>query len=154
MHKYDKDIVAWAKEQAAMLRARRFRGLDVERIADEIEGVAKSEQRELADRIAALIANLLKWQRQPWAQEEGGRRMIVELRKGIRLAMTPSLAPMLIDRRWLAVIWSDAVAFAAADSGEADYPDECPWSIPGQVLSDEWLPAPNDNMGELPPDLP
>lgn len=42
---YDHDVVAWAKEQAALLRAGRFSVLDVEHIAEEIEDVGKSEQR-------------------------------------------------------------------------------------------------------------
>ncbi len=34
-------------------------------IAEEIEDVGKSEQRELASRMAVLIAHLLKWKYQP-----------------------------------------------------------------------------------------
>lgn len=43
---YDRDIVAWSIEQAKLIRAGRFDELDLERIADEIEDVGKSEQRE------------------------------------------------------------------------------------------------------------
>ena len=50
--KYDQDIVAWANEQAALLRAGRYELLDIEHIADEIEDVGKSEQRELISRMA------------------------------------------------------------------------------------------------------
>lgn len=45
--RYEQDIVAWAREQAALLRAGRVDLLDLEHIADEIEDVGKSEQREL-----------------------------------------------------------------------------------------------------------
>ena len=34
---YEKDVVAWANEQAALLRAGKFSALDIEHIADEIE---------------------------------------------------------------------------------------------------------------------
>ena len=40
MTSYDQDVVAWAREQAALLRAGRFGEIDVEHIADEIEDVA------------------------------------------------------------------------------------------------------------------
>jgi len=40
---YDNDVMAWANEQARLLRARRFDALDIEHIADEIEDVGKSE---------------------------------------------------------------------------------------------------------------
>ena len=51
---YETDVVAWAMEQAALLRAREFSAIDIEHIAEEIEDVARSEQRELIDRIVKL----------------------------------------------------------------------------------------------------
>ena len=45
MQRYESDIVAWANEQAAFIRAGRFDMLDLEHIADEIEDVGKSELR-------------------------------------------------------------------------------------------------------------
>lgn len=62
---YDKDVVAWAAEQAALLRAGKLSDIDIEHIAEEIEDVGKSEQRELASRMAVLLAHLLRWQYQP-----------------------------------------------------------------------------------------
>ncbi len=53
---YDEDIVAWARQQAQLLRTGRFAELDIEHIAEEIEDVGKSEQRELASRMAVLLA--------------------------------------------------------------------------------------------------
>ena len=58
--KYDQDVVAWANEQAALLRAGKFSELDIEHIADEIEDVGRAEQREFAKRVATLLAHLLK----------------------------------------------------------------------------------------------
>ena len=62
---YEKDVIAWANEQAALLRAGRFSALDIEHIAEEIEDVGKSERREFVSRMAVLLAHLLKWQYQP-----------------------------------------------------------------------------------------
>ena len=39
---YESDVVAWAKEQAALLRAGKFAYLDIEHIADEIESVGRA----------------------------------------------------------------------------------------------------------------
>jgi hypothetical protein len=63
--KYETDVVAWANEQAAFLRAGDFSALDIEHNADEVEDVGKSEQRELETRLALLLCHLLKWQFQP-----------------------------------------------------------------------------------------
>jgi len=46
---YETDVVAWSSEQARLIRAGQFDQLDLEHIAEEIEDVGKSEQRELAD---------------------------------------------------------------------------------------------------------
>ena len=46
MQRYETDIISWANEQAAFIRSGRFDLLDLEHIADEIEDVGKSEQRE------------------------------------------------------------------------------------------------------------
>ena len=63
--RYDKDVLLWSQEQARLLRAGRFDELDIEHLADEIEDVGKSEKRELANRMAVLLAHLLKWHVQP-----------------------------------------------------------------------------------------
>ncbi|WP_442753649.1 DUF29 domain-containing protein [Methylocystis sp. JAN1] len=47
---YDDDFYAWANEQAALLRAGKFSGADIEHIAEEIESMGKTEKRELAAR--------------------------------------------------------------------------------------------------------
>lgn len=44
---YNADILQWARQQAALLRAGHFSALDIEHIAEEIEDVGKSEEREL-----------------------------------------------------------------------------------------------------------
>jgi len=140
---YEKDIIAWANEQAKLLRAGQFDQLDIEHIAEEIEDVGKSEQRELASRMAILLAHLLKWQFQPGRRGASWQRTIRAQREGInkRLAKAPSLQTVLSDEDWNAEIWADAVALAATETGLAEFPDCCPWSFPGQVLCGEWLPG-------------
>ena len=79
---YENDIVAWAKEQAYLLRSGKLSALDIEHIAEEIEDVGKSEQRELASRMAVLLAHLLKWQYQPERQSRSWQRTIKEATQG------------------------------------------------------------------------
>lgn len=57
MQRYAEDLVAWAREQAHHLRAGRFELLDLEHLAEEIEDVGRSEQRELASRMVVLLAH-------------------------------------------------------------------------------------------------
>lgn len=143
MQTYETDVVAWANEQAKLLRAGRFDLLDIEHIAEEIEDVGKSEQRELANRMALLLAHLLKWQYQPGRQTASWQRTINEQRNGIkkRFLKSPRLQPVLTNNDWQAEIWADAVAQAASDTGLADFPETCQWSLLDEVLLDGWLPV-------------
>ena len=84
---YENDIIAWAKEQAYLLRSGKLSVLDIEHIAEEIEDVGKSEQRELASRMAVLLAHLLKWQYQPERQSGSWQRAIKEQRRAITLSL-------------------------------------------------------------------
>lgn len=143
MNAYDKDINAWAQEQARLLRAGRFEMLDIEHIAGEIEDVGKSEQRELASRMAVLLAHLLKWQYQPERRGASWEKTIKAKRKEIAYALdeSPSLAPKLQEARWLDMVWARAVAQAVAETGLDCFPEECPWAVADEVLAASWLPA-------------
>jgi hypothetical protein len=139
---YESDVVAWANEQAQLVRAGRFDLLDLEHIAEEIEDVGKSEQRELASRMAILMAHLLKWQFQPERQSASWRRTIKEQRKalGFHIKQVPSLKPEPGDPDWLDAIWSDAVTMAINETGMGGFLESCQWSIE-DILSNDWLPT-------------
>ena len=139
---YEADVVAWANEQAQLVRARRFELLDLEHIAEEIEDVGKSEQRELASRMSVLMSHLLKWQFQPERQSASWQRTIKEQRKAIarRLKKTPSLKASIDDSEWLEDAWGDAVLMAINETGMGGFPELCPWTTEN-MLSDAWLPS-------------
>lgn len=138
---YDGDVVAWANEQAALLRSGKFSELDFEHIAEEIESVGISEQRELVSRMAVLLAHLLKWQFQPdrrgnsWVSTIKNQRRLIKK----RLKKMPSLQPMFNDPDWLDEMWIDGVAIARKETGIEDWPEASTWSIE-QVMDDAFLP--------------
>ena len=138
---YDKDIVAWANEQARLLRDGRFELLDLDHLAEEIEDVGKSEQRELSNRMAVLLAHLLKWEYQPGHRGVSWEITIRNQRKGIarRLDKTPSLQKDICDPDWWDAAWDDATAQAAQETGLSSFPEHCPWPAE-QVLDLCWLP--------------
>ena len=139
---YDRDVIAWAEQQAQLLRNGRFDLLDIAHIADEIEDVGKSEKRELASRMAVLLAHLLKWEAQPAYRGKSWEMTIRAQRKAIALHLdeVPSLKPILRDPRWLDGAWADAVSKAAQETGLAAFPEECPWDLTAEVLAEGWLP--------------
>lgn len=139
---YETDIIAWANEQAALLRAGRFADIDVSRIAEEIEDVGKSERRELASRMVVLLVHLLKWQFQSGRRGSSRQRTIKEQRRSIavHLRETPSLKAALADPNWQEGVWADAVAKAIDETGLDSFPEDCPWRIE-QVLSTDFYPG-------------
>jgi len=146
---YDMDIAAWANEQATLLRQQRFDLLDWHHIAEELEDVGKSEQRELASRFAVLMSHLLKWQFQSDRRSKSWERTIKEQRKALafHLKKVPSLKPKLRDSEWLAAIWSDAVTIAIRETSLADFPEQCPWTIV-EVLDLDWFPPENSRKSD------
>lgn len=143
MNAYESDVVAWANEQARLLRAGRFELLDIEHLAGEIEDVGKSEQRELANRMALLLAHLLKWQYQPERRGASWEKTIRAQRKEILYGLdeSPSLRPKLHEARWLEVVWSRAIAIAVSETGLDCFPEACPWVMEDEVLAEHWFPA-------------
>ena len=139
---YENDIVAWAKEQAYLLRSGKLSAIDIEHIAEEIEDVGKSEQRELASRMAVLLAHLLKWHYQPDRQGSSWQRTIKEQRKAIlrRLKNTPSLKVSLSNAEWLEDAWGDAISITINETGMDGFPEICPWTIEN-ILAEDWLPS-------------
>lgn len=138
---YETDIVAWATEQARLLRTGQFSSLDIEHIAEEIEDVGKSERRELKSRMTVLLAHLLKWQYQPERRGNSWRRTIKAQRQGIIdcLEETPSLKPDLQDSHWLGRVWNDTIAAVLKEVELDDLPEACPWSV-AKILDPAWLP--------------
>lgn len=139
---YDQDVMAWAAEQARLIRTGQFDQLDIEHIADEIDDVGKSEKRELASRIAALLSHLLKWQFQPTHRVTSWERTMREQRKQVlrKLKETPSLTPLLSDSEWGEGAWGDAVTLAISETGLDTFPEVCPWNL-ADVLAENWLPT-------------
>jgi len=142
---YDVDVIAWAEQQAELLRAGRLEELDTAHIAEEIEDVGKSEQRELASRMTALLMHLLKWRYQPERRGSNWRNTIAAQRHAIavRIKRTPSLQVILRDPAWWEEVWADAVAAATAETGLGDFPAVCPWPI-SAIQDTTWLP---DDVG-------
>jgi hypothetical protein len=138
---YEQDFYAWTQEQAALLRTGRLAELDIENLAEELESMGRSEKRELVDRLAVLLAHLLKWQLQPGRRSNSWQATVKEQRRRARkrLEESPSLKHGLDER--LAESYENAVLLAISDTGldEATFPSTCPFTL-DQVLNDSFWP--------------
>jgi hypothetical protein len=140
---YDKDVVAWAEEQAALLRAGKLSAIDIEHIAEEIEDVGKTESRELISRMAVLLAHLLKWKYQQERRSRSWSNTIRTQRKEVSyvLSEAPSLKRKFDEPMWSDLVWSKARNQAETETGiEFDtFPVSCPWPMT-QVLEEGFFP--------------
>lgn len=138
---YSRDFYAWAIQNAKLLRDGKLSEIDVENIAEEIESMGKSEKRELINRLAVLIAHLMKWDFQPEKRSNSWRYTIEEQRNELQelLDDSPSLGHKLEEK--LPSAFKRAVLIAAVDTGikKSSFPKSCQYTLK-QILSQKFFP--------------
>jgi hypothetical protein len=139
---YEEDLVAWALDNAALLRAGRLSEIDALSLAEELEDLGKSERRALGSHLRVLVTHLLKWQCQPERRGASWRLSIRNSRAEIRtiLADSPSLVREV--EPLLAGTYELARDNASGETGlpEVAFPQVCPYAAE-QCLSDDFWPA-------------
>jgi len=139
--KYESDFYAWLLKSAQLLRQKKFAQLDVENVAEELEGMARSDRRQLINRFAVLLAHLLKWQFQSVRRSKSWVRTIKEQRKRIKLLLkeSPSLKYEIHGK--IDDAYEIAVLSAANETGfdEEIFPNTCEYSL-DEILDDEFYP--------------
>ena len=135
---YDEDVIAWAEQQAALLRSGQWSLLDIDNIAGEIEDVGKSERRALCHRMAVLVEHLIKCRYQPERCGASWRRTIREQRAQVRklLRQSPSLRKLMADPGFAEDVWSDAVILAVKEAALDDLPEQSPWTLDEALRED------------------
>ena len=139
---YERDYYTWALQQARALKEHRLEELDWENLADELEGLAKTERRELRSRLEVLLEDLLKWQFQATRRSRSWRAIIAVQRLKIRehLDENPGLKPSIPD------IVAQAYKAARVDlttrflrSSEPQPPMSSPWTFE-HVMDEQFWP--------------
>ena len=139
---YEDDLHSWSLEQAALLRARRTEGLDWDHLAEELESMAGSDERELESRLCVILLHLLKWQIQPELRGASWRKTLRTQRREIRklLKQSPSLRRQMPGL--VLEAYPDAVKDAVDETGLPidSFPQESPYAA--DVLAESYLPDP------------
>ncbi|MCL6607577.1 MAG: DUF29 domain-containing protein [Geminicoccaceae bacterium] len=146
---YEEDFYAWALDQAERLRAqaalRPNEPLDWENLAEEIEGLARSDWRACASLLEQILAHLSKLAFST-AQEPRAhwRKEVMTLRLDLEDLLTPALRRALeadLDRRWARAVRRLEIASRDVEPAlAARLPASCPWSFE-QVVGD-FFPEP------------
>jgi hypothetical protein len=153
---YGRDFYAWTQDQASALRALperlRSNALDVEHLAEEVEGLGASERRAAMSLMLQIVVHLLKLRLHPdrlpwphWAHEVDVFR--VQLRQVFKAS--PSLRARRADLA--EEVWGDAARLVARDllrdghaaaAAEARAFTAAPpyFDLDREVLDEDWFP--------------
>lgn len=138
---YDTDFYQWSQQQAALVRAGKVHELDLDNVAEELEGLGISQWHALESRLDVLVRHLLKWRYQAVRRGRSWQRTIIEQRRRIRrlLRRSPSL------RRQVSTMITEEYASIRTQTAletrlpETTFPQTCPWTAE-QVLDDDFWP--------------
>lgn len=145
--RYEQDLYAWTREQAALLREGAWHELDLEPLIEEIEDVGHSQRDALASHLVILLTHLLKLAHAarylPHDLARAGRGWrgtcrTQRLQIAKRLRRNPSLRAVVPEECVEAYEIARVEAAIALEVEEATLPPVCPWT-PEQVLeADSW----------------
>jgi hypothetical protein len=97
---YEQDYLLWTEETVDQLRNRKFDGLDVDNLIEEVLDLGRSQRRELKSRLGELLEHLLKriYVTMPDCYR-GWVESIIKQRKALKdlLADSPSLKPYFVE---------------------------------------------------------
>jgi hypothetical protein len=139
---YEDDFVAWLEDQAGRARRGDIEGLDLENIAEELEGMARSDRREIRNLLAVVLSHLLKYRYQPRRRSSAWLGTIGEQRSRIATVIDDSPSLRAFPHWVLDKCYAEARSRAAVETGlpESDFPEHCPFTVE-EVLDPRWLPG-------------
>ncbi|MBK1617665.1 hypothetical protein CKO42_04200 [Lamprobacter modestohalophilus] len=142
MSTYETDFHQRIEEQADLLRTGHLPQLDVTHLIEELESMSARERRELINRLALLLAHLLKWEYQPERRSTSWRLTINEQRRQLALLLedSPSLRQRLPEL--LLRSYRNATRAAMEETGflKSPFPEHCAYSIV-EILDEDYWPG-------------
>jgi hypothetical protein len=141
---YADDFNEWALDQARALRDRRTSDLDWANLAEEIESLGRSDQREVRSRLTTLLVHLLKWRHQIERRSDSWSETIA--RERMELPFIFEQSPSLVNFAETAFVKSYRLARSEAARQSRlpirSFPVEPPFSIDDALDPDFWPDAP------------
>lgn len=128
---YETDYELWLNQQIDALQTKQWSNIDVDNLIEELEGLNRSNKRELYSYTVVLLAHLLKWQYQPLNRSGSWKGSIGNSRKQIKKLFKdqPSLKNHLTEICLEA--YDDAKEWAHQETqiSLTLFPTECPYSF-------------------------
>lgn len=141
MSTYQTDFQHWIEEQSALLKGKQFERLDIGHLVEELESMGARDRRELINRLAVLLAHLLKWEYQPERRCASWRLTINEQRRQLALILedSPSLNAKMPE--FLTRAYRNGQQAALEETGflRSPFPVDCPYHM-HQILDEQFWP--------------
>jgi len=138
--KYEEDFYAWAMQTAQQLRQGQWSEIDVEKVAEELASMGRSERRELISRLAVLLAHLLKWAYELDKRLRNWECTIEEQRARVLEILEDSPSLKHESHEKLAKAYRLAVLQAEKETGITQFPNICSFSWE-QILRENFYPS-------------
>ncbi len=142
MHiQHDADFYTWAKHNARLLRNGQVEQADLENIAEELEDMGGSRERELENRLGVLLTHLLKWIYQPERRGNSWIATIEEQRRRIKRVLKKNPGLKNYQQEAFEYAYGDARLMASRETGmhKNTFPVDSPFTI-DETLNDEFWP--------------
>jgi hypothetical protein len=141
---YNQDFYLWIEQTVQALKNRDLNSLDWENLIEEVEGMGRSEKRELKSRLLVVMQHLLKimfWESEKSQTLRSWRNTVLEQRYQLELLLedSPSLRPMLQDSFADSYDKARLQTLRKYSLPETLLPTDPPFSLE-QVLDSEFLP--------------
>ena len=139
---YECDFALWLDEQARALKERRAAALDWDNLAEEIEGLARSDRRALRSYLENVLLHMLEfayWDAEQERNQQQWRLHLKDARRGMAVILedSPSMASYLADI-------FDCGYQAARGGAETligrQFSENCEWTLE-QVRNDDFYPS-------------
>jgi hypothetical protein len=140
---YESDFALWLQEQALALKERRAGVLDWDNLAEEIEGLVRSDRRALRSFLQNALMHMLElayWEAERERNQRQWRIHLSNARDGIAniIEDSPSLKNYLAES--LDVTYERARRDVETLTGR-QLPDKCEWTL-AQIRDDTFYPDP------------
>ena len=138
---YEEDFYGWTMQNVQFLKQRNYQEADIEHIIEELEEMGTSNENQLINRLAVLIAHLLKWQFQPDFRGRSWEGTIEEQRRKIEriIKKNPSLKPKIPEAIEEGFADSKAIIKKETPIDLKILPENCPYTF-DQIMDNEFYP--------------
>ena len=136
---YQHDFYRWTQETAALIAAGKWHEIDQVLLADEVAGLGRDDQREIARRVQRLLKELLLWWALPGERKGNWASTIIAERARLEEIVedSPSLTAQLGEIVVKEYPWARS---KAQDQTTGDvFPEGCPFTA-AQVLDLDFFP--------------